>query len=148
MFIFLIVLKYGFICLGKDDDEFDYSYMIWFVMLFSVGMGIGLVFWGVVELLNYLYVFLFGDSVIEESVCFVLCFLFFYWGLYFWGLYVFVVLCIVYFIFRKGKVSMISVIVGLLFKGGEYGCIVYLFDVLVVFVIVFGVVMLLGFGVK
>ena len=47
--IFLIVSKYGSIRLGKDDDEPDYSYMTWFAMLFSAGMGIGLVFWGVAE---------------------------------------------------------------------------------------------------
>ncbi|MBJ6950453.1 BCCT family transporter, partial [Vibrio cholerae] len=53
--IFLIVSKYGSIRLGKDDDEPDYSYMTWFAMLFSAGMGIGLVFWGVAEPLNHLY---------------------------------------------------------------------------------------------
>ena len=65
--IFLIVSKYGSIRLGKDDDEPDYSYMTWFAMLFSAGMGIGLVFWGVAEPLNHLYAPPFGDSATEES---------------------------------------------------------------------------------
>lgn len=59
--IFLIVSKYGSIRLGKDDDEPDYSYMTWFAMLFSAGMGIGLVFWGVAEPLNHLYAPPFGE---------------------------------------------------------------------------------------
>lgn len=63
----LIVSKYGSIRLGKDDDEPDYSYMTWFAMLFSAGMGIGLVFWGVAEPLNHLYAPPFGESATEES---------------------------------------------------------------------------------
>ena len=67
-FYLLIVSKYGSIRLGKDDDEPDYSYMTWFAMLFSAGMGIGLVFWGVAEPLNHLYAPPFGDSATEESL--------------------------------------------------------------------------------
>src|SRR5699024_10143956 len=44
--IFLIFSKYGKIKLGKLGDEPEYSYITWFAMLFSAGMGIGLVFWG------------------------------------------------------------------------------------------------------
>lgn len=101
--IFLIVSKYGSIRLGKDDDEPDYSYMTWFAMLFSAGMGIGLVFWGVAEPLNHLYAPPFGDSATEESARLALRFSFFHWGLHPWGLYAFVALCIAYFTFRKEK---------------------------------------------
>lgn len=44
--IFLAFSKFGNIKLGKEDDEPDYSRFSWFAMLFSAGMGIGLVFWG------------------------------------------------------------------------------------------------------
>ncbi len=44
--LFLIYSKYGKIKLGKPNDEPEYSYLTWFAMLFSAGMGIGLVFWG------------------------------------------------------------------------------------------------------
>lgn len=47
--ISLIFSKYGHVKLGKDTDEPEYSYLSWFAMLFSAGMGIGLVFWGVSE---------------------------------------------------------------------------------------------------
>ena len=135
----LIVSKYGSIRLGKDDDEPDYSYMTWFAMLFSAGMGIGLVFWGVAEPLNHLYAPPFGDSATEESARLALRFSFFHWGLHPWGLYAFVALCIAYFTFRKGKASTISATVGPLFKGGDHGRIAHLFDVLAVFATVFGV---------
>ncbi len=42
---FLMFSKYGKITLGKPDDKPEYSYISWFAMLFSAGMGIGLVFW-------------------------------------------------------------------------------------------------------
>ncbi len=45
--------KYGKIKLGEDDSKPEYSLISWFAMLFSAGMGIGLVFWGVAEPLNH-----------------------------------------------------------------------------------------------
>ncbi|MDM5157305.1 BCCT family transporter [Bacillus sp. DX1.1] len=144
--IFLIVSKYGSIRLGKDDDEPDYSYMTWFAMLFSAGMGIGLVFWGVAEPLNHLYTPPFGESTTEESARLALRFSFFHWGLHPWGLYALVALCIAYFTFRKGKPSTISATVGSLFKSGENGRIARTFDVLAVFATVFGVATSLGLG--
>ena len=59
MFFFVIfmfgiaVSKFGQIRLGDDDSKPEYSYISWFAMLFSAGMGIGLVFWGVAEPLNH-----------------------------------------------------------------------------------------------
>ncbi|WP_305926869.1 glycine betaine transporter OpuD [Bacillus mycoides] len=151
--IFLIVSKYGSIRLGKDDDEPDYSYMTWFAMLFSAGMGIGLVFWGVAEPMNHLYTPPFGESATEESARLALRFSFFHWGLHPWGLhpwglYALVALCIAYFTFRKGRASTISAAVGPLFKGGEHGRIAHMFDVLAVFATVFGVATSLGLGAK
>lgn len=43
--IFLIFSRYGSIRLGKDTDRPEFSYLSWFAMLFSAGMGIGLIFW-------------------------------------------------------------------------------------------------------
>lgn len=51
--LFLVLSLIGLICFGKFGEELGYSNKFWFVMLFSVGMGIGFVFWGVVELLFY-----------------------------------------------------------------------------------------------
>ncbi|MED4164738.1 BCCT family transporter, partial [Halalkalibacterium halodurans] len=47
--IFLIFSKYGNIRLGKQEEKPEYSYLTWFAFLFTAGMGIGLVFWGVAE---------------------------------------------------------------------------------------------------
>src|SRR5690625_942294 len=42
--IFFIFNSAGSIKLGKQDEEPEYSTISWFAMLFSAGMGIGLVF--------------------------------------------------------------------------------------------------------
>lgn len=47
--------KYGDLKLGKDDDEPEYSFISWVSMLFSCGIGIGFIFWGVAEPLHHLY---------------------------------------------------------------------------------------------
>lgn len=146
--IFLIFSKYGSIRLGKDNDKPEYSYLSWFAMLFSAGMGIGLVFWGVAEPLSHLYVPPVGEGVSEESASLAMSFSFFHWGLHPWGLYALVALCIAYFTFRKGKPSTISATVGSLFKTGENGRLARTFDVLAVFATVFGVATSLGFGAK
>lgn len=51
--IFLILSPIGGIRLGKPNDRPDYSNASWFAMLFSAGMGIGLVFWGAAEPLSH-----------------------------------------------------------------------------------------------
>lgn len=146
--ILLIFSKYGSIRLGQDDDEPEYSYLTWFAMLFSAGMGIGLIFWGVAEPLNHLYVPPVGEGATEESARLALRFSFFHWGLHPWGLYALVALCMAYFTFRKGKPSTISATVGSLFKSGENGRLAHTFDVLAVFATVFGIATSLGLGAK
>src|ERR671911_377566 len=47
--LFLVLSPYGKIRLGGPDAEPDYSYLGWFAMLFAAGMGIGLMFFGVLE---------------------------------------------------------------------------------------------------
>ena len=47
--IYLIFSKYGKICIGGGKEKPDYTYWSWFSMLFSAGMGIGLVFYSVEE---------------------------------------------------------------------------------------------------
>ena len=47
--LFLIVSPLGKIRIGGKDAKPDYSYAGWFAMLFAAGMGIGLMFFGVLE---------------------------------------------------------------------------------------------------
>ncbi|EPF6605558.1 BCCT family transporter [Pseudomonas aeruginosa] len=50
--VFLAVSRYGDIKLGPDHSRPDYRNTTWFAMLFSAGMGIGLMFFGVAVVLQ------------------------------------------------------------------------------------------------
>lgn len=65
--IYLAFSKFGDVKLGKDDEEPEYSRFSWFAMLFSAGMGIGLVFWGVAEPVSHFYNPPFGDPETPEA---------------------------------------------------------------------------------
>ena len=47
--LFLALSKFGKFKLGPDQSKPNYSNLSWFAMLFSTGMGIGIVFWGIAE---------------------------------------------------------------------------------------------------
>ena len=56
LFVFSLFLgfgKYRNIRLGGDDAKPDFTLKGWFAMLFSAGMGIGLLFWSVAEPISH-----------------------------------------------------------------------------------------------
>ena len=53
--LYLIISPYGKIRLGKQDEKPQYSYFTWFSFLFTAGMGVGLVFYGVNEPLTHFH---------------------------------------------------------------------------------------------
>lgn len=114
-FLFLVFALYlafgpfGHIKLGDDDDEPDYSYFTWFAMLFSAGMGIGLVFWGVSEpMYHYLAPPEGAMGGTPEAARLALRYSFFHWGLQPWGIYTIVAISLAYAQFRKGETGLIS----------------------------------------
>ncbi|WP_349410347.1 glycine betaine uptake BCCT transporter [Pseudalkalibacillus sp. SCS-8] len=144
--IYLIFSRYGKIKLGNDDDEPDYNLITWFAMLFSAGMGIGLVFWGVAEPLYHYYDPPSGNGETVESARASLRYAFFHWGLHPWGIYTIIGLALAYFKFRKGAPGLISAIFRPLLGDRVNGPIGILIDVIAVFATVFGVATSLGFG--
>lgn len=107
--IWLAFSKYGHLRLGKDDDEPQFKYISWFAMLFSAGMGIGIIFWGVAEPLDhYVYPPAGIKPLTAEAANVAMTYSFFHWGLHAWAIYSLVGLTIAYFRFRKGKKLLIS----------------------------------------
>ena len=85
---YLAFSKYGNIVLGPDDSKPEYSTISWFAMLFSAGMGIGLVFWGVAEPLNHFMAP--GRGLVPgspEAADFAMFASFMHWGLHPWANY-------------------------------------------------------------
>ncbi|TFJ91389.1 glycine betaine uptake BCCT transporter [Lentibacillus salicampi] len=145
--IFIAVSPLGKIRLGKDNDTPDFSTPTWVAMLFSAGMGIGLVFYGAAEPLSH-YMSdaptapVGSDQAFKEG----LSYAYFHWGLHVWAMYGVIALALAFFQFRKGEPGLISATLKPLFGKKMNGPLGTLIDVLAVFATVFGVATSLGFG--
>ncbi|GAA0444112.1 MAG: glycine betaine uptake BCCT transporter [Bacillota bacterium] len=144
--IYLIFSKYGNIKLGRPGDKPEYSYLTWFAMLFSAGMGIGLVFWGAAEPISHFHNPPFGEAETNDAAKAAMQYSFFHWGFHPWAIYATIALALAYFKFRKQAPGVVSAILEPLFgdriKGG-WGTAV---DFIVVFATIFGVSTSLGLG--
>ncbi len=151
---------YGKIRLGGDDAKPDFTYPAWLAMLFSAGMGIGLMFYGVSEPLSH-----YGSSVApgagtpeswaplagaagDEAAAARLgmAATIFHWGLHPWAMYGVVALALAFFSFNcKLPLSIRSTFYPLL---GErvWGWPGHLIDTLAVFATLFGLATSLGLG--
>ncbi|MFP7473454.1 BCCT family transporter [Niallia taxi] len=145
--IYLLVSPVGRIKLGKLDDKPEFSRISWLAMLFSAGMGIGLVFYGTAEpLSHYAINSPTGELGTNQGMKDSMRYTFFHWGIHAWAIYGLVALCLAYFTFRKGDSSLISStlkpIIGSKAEGG-FGKAV---DTIAVIATVLGVATTLGFG--
>jgi choline/carnitine/betaine transport len=145
--IFLIFSPVGTIKLGKPDEKPEFSKASWFAMLFSAGMGIGLVFWGAAEPLSHYMEPPLAEAGTNAAHKEAMRYTFFHWGIHAWGIYAIVALALAYFNFRKGEPGLISAtlkpVLGKKAMEGTLGTIV---DVLAVVATVVGVATTLGFG--
>lgn len=145
--IFLAFSKFGKIKLGADDDEPEYSNKSWFAMLFSAGMGIGLVFWGTAEpLSHYMNP---PEGAAPQSVGsarLAMRYYFFHWGLHAWAVYTVIGLAIAYFTFRKKRSGLISNVFYPLMGEKVNGPLGKGIDILAIIATVFGVATSLGLG--
>lgn len=145
---YLAFSRFGSIRLGDDDDEPEYSTLSWLSMLFSAGMGIGLVFWGVAEPLSH---YLSPPEGVEggttEAARISMRYSFFHWGLHPWAIYTIIGLTLAYFQFRKGYKGLISsTFIPLLGKRLAAGWLGKVIDILAVIATIFGVATSLGLG--
>ncbi|RSL31953.1 BCCT family transporter [Salibacterium salarium] len=106
--IYLIFSPLGEIKLGRDDEKPEYSTMAWFSMLFSAGMGIGLLFWGVSEPINHYDWPPLGEAGTASTIHTALQYTFFHWGFHPWAIYAVVACALAYFSYRKGLPMLLS----------------------------------------
>ncbi|WP_350333058.1 BCCT family transporter [Coralliovum pocilloporae] len=156
---FLMFSKFGNLRLGDDDARPEFSNFSWFAMLFSAGIGIGILFFGVAEPIFYFdnsgafgypnnpHAELAGHSAMDmQRAIDAMRVTYFHWGFHGWALYVIVGLCLAYFGFRKKlPLTMRSALYPLI---GEriYGPWGHTVDLLAVFGSVFGIATSLGLG--
>jgi len=143
----LITSRYGDIKLGPDHSEPEYDNLSWFAMLFSAGMGIGLLFFGVAEPVMHFTSPPIGDGSKIESAREAMKITYFHWGLHAWALYSILAITLSYYSFRK-NLPLLPRSAFYPFIGDRiYGPIGHTIDSFCIIGTMFGVATTLGFGV-
>jgi len=144
----LAVSPFGRIRLGADDSTPEFGQLPWFAMLFSAGMGIGLVFFGVAEpISHYVAPPSGGPGGTTEAARRAMIVTFFHWGVHAWAIYAVAGLALAYFAFRRGLPLSIRSALFPLIGARIHGPIGHAIDVFAVISTLFGVATSLGLGV-
>ena len=151
--IFLILLIYialsdmGKIKLGPDHSQPNYSNASWFALLFTAGMGIGLMFFGVAEPVMHYVSPPEGAGETIQAAQQSMRVTFFHWGFHAWAIYTVVGLALAYFAYRHNLPLKIRSALYPIIGEKIYGPIGDVVDTFATIGTVFGVATTLGFGV-
>lgn len=145
--VYLGFSHYGDIRLGHQTETPQYSFGSWIGMLFSAGIGIGLLYWGVAEPLYHFVAPPVADAQTVEAAKQAMMISFLHWGLHAWAVYAVVALSLAYFHYRRGLPLSIRSVLFPLIGQRIYGGWGHTVDILAVFGTIFGVVTSLGLGV-
>lgn len=145
--LFMAASRYGDIKLGPDHSQPDYKSSTWFAMLFSAGMGIGLMFFGVAEPVMHFIAPPVGDPNTVQAAREAMKLTFFHWGLHAWAIYAVVALILAFFSYRHGlPLTLRSALYPLIGKR-IYGPIGHAVDIFAIISTVLGIATSLGYGV-
>ncbi|MEW2029383.1 BCCT family transporter [Streptomyces roseifaciens] len=148
--VVIAVSRFGRIRLGRDDDRPEFGNLAWIAMMFSAGMGIGLMFYGVGEPLLHFVSPPPGSGITASTPAAArtaLEYSFFHWTLHPWAIYGMAGLALAYAGFRKGRGNRLSsAFVPLLGEERAAGWPGRVIDLLAVFATVFGTATSLGLG--
>ncbi|MFA8300347.1 MAG: BCCT family transporter [Hyphomicrobiales bacterium] len=151
VFFFAIVLAFGRfrnIRIGGKNAKPEFSRSSWLAMLFSAGVGIGLLFYGVAEPVLHYHDNPFSMDGSIESANTAMSITFIHWGIHAWSLYTIVALALAFFAYNMNlPLTMRSVFYPLL-KDRIYGWIGNLIDVFAIVATIFGLSASLGLGAK
>lgn len=149
--VFILILgfsKFGKIRLGGNNARPEFSTTAWFSMLFSAGMGIGLIFYSVAEpMIHYLHppTETGGTKAAAEQA---MHYTFLHWGLHAWAIYALVALSLAFFCYNRGLPLSIRSLFHPILGTRVYGAWGDLIDILAVLSTLFGLATSLGIGVQ
>ncbi|SFS10375.1 choline/carnitine/betaine transport [Agrococcus baldri] len=147
--VWIAASRYGRIPLGDDGATPEFSTVSWIAMMFSAGMGIGLVFYGVTEPVSHLVAPPpgTGGGTDTQAVRTAMATTMFHWSLHPWAIYSVVGLALAYSVFRKRRSLLISsaftALVGKRVVEGPMGRAI---DIFAIFATLFGSATSLGIG--
>ncbi|MGW8949245.1 BCCT family transporter [Streptomyces sp. NPDC055709] len=147
--LWLAISRYGRIPLGGEDEEPEFRTVSWVAMMFSAGMGIGLMFYGVSEPLAHFTKPPPGTDPADAAQAMetAMATTLFHWTLHPWAIYAVVGLAIAYSTFRRRRRQTISAVFEpLIGKKHAYGTGGRIIDILAIFATLFGSAASLGLG--
>lgn len=149
IFVLAIAMsKFGNIRLGGRLARPEFSTGAWFSMLFSAGMGIGILFWSVGEPILHYITPPYGSGGTVESARLAMQTTFLHWGLHAWGIYALVGMSLAFFTFNRKLPLTISSVFYPLIGERIYGGAGKAINVLAVVATLFGLATSLGLGVQ
>lgn len=167
-FLFVAFSPLGKVRLGGADAKPDYSYLTWLAMLFAAGVGIGFLFFGVLEPVTYFQSPPLGvekvydpakvyntenipdaeDSKVQAVGSLGIAATVFHWGLQGWAIYGVVALALAFFAYNRGLPLLIRSAFYPIFGDRIWGWPGHIIDTLAIFSGVFGLATSLGMGVQ
>lgn len=146
--LYLAFSKFGMIRLGGKDAKPEFTTISWFAMLFSAGMGIGLLFWSIAEPVTHFMNPPLTEGGTPAAAQEAMNFTFLHWGLHAWGIYALVGLSLAYFTYSHGLPLTIRSVFYPILGDKIYGKRGDLIDILAVLATLFGLATSLGLGVQ
>jgi len=147
VFVLVVMMsRHGRIRLGPSDSTPEYGTLSWFAMLFTAGMGIGLVFFAVSEPITHFTTPPTGQGGTDQASQNAMVYLFYHWGLHPWAIYILLGMALGYFAFRKGLPLRPAAALYPLIGNRIYQWPGAVVDVLAVFGTLFGLGTSLGLG--
>ncbi|WP_344966372.1 BCCT family transporter [Salinactinospora qingdaonensis] len=144
--LWLLFSRFGNIRLGPDNSRPEFGTVAWFAMLFTAGMGIGLVFYGVSEPVTHTMSPPIGEGGTAEAATQGMNYTLFHWGVHPWAIYIVLGLALGYFHFRKGLPMRPASALYPFLGNRIYGWPGHIVDILAVFGTLFGLATSLGIG--
>ncbi len=141
--------RYGGMKMGADDEPPEFSTPHWIAMMFTAGIGAGLIVWGFAEPIYYLQTPPFGvaphsDMAFEWAHVYPL----FHWGVIPWAIYAISAVPIAYLLYRRRESHLrISHTLGDAFPGAKHPYFASFVDILIMLGILGGTATSLGLGV-
>lgn len=147
--LWLAISRYGKITLGDEGETPEFRTVSWVAMMFSAGMGIGLMFYGVSEPLAHYTTHPPGTQPVDSAQAMEtsMATTLFHWSLHPWAIYAVVGLAIAYSTFRRRRRQTISsVFVPLIGERHAHGAWGRVIDIIAIFATLFGSAASLGLG--
>ncbi|MCY2687179.1 BCCT family transporter [Salinimicrobium sp. TH3] len=146
--LYLAFSKFGNIRIGGKDAKPEFKTISWFAMLFSAGMGIGLLFWSIAEPITHFMNPPLTEGGTPAAAQEAMNFTFLHWGFHAWGIYALVGLSLAYFTYSHGLPLTIRSVFYPVLGDKIYGKRGDLIDIFAVLATLFGLATSLGLGVQ